>query len=324
MKDTVALRELEVQLAGLTRDWSKLGVRLRTLRHDVVVESAPLGLRLHYPAFRGAKPTSREFVDAVANYLTAFCLPRAEIEAGLDGAIDSVDMLAAVEGLRRRAVGLFKQAHALSNRNGEAGELILYLLTEWILGAPQIIAKMSLKTNREMPVHGADGVHIRFEPETGRLLFYSGESKLYQDVGAAIAAAVDSIGTALSDEALTSELELVRRNLDLTGMSATGREALLAYLDPFDEAYNARRDVITCLIGFDFDGYAAVAGGGEAAEAQFCVLAAERLRDLGPRFAAAMARAGLASQWVELFFLPVPSVATLRDNFQDIIGWKRD
>lgn len=43
-------------------------------------------------------------------------------------------------------------------REASVDELLLFLLTEWILGAPQVIAKLALKTNPQMPVHGADVV----------------------------------------------------------------------------------------------------------------------------------------------------------------------
>jgi hypothetical protein len=37
---------------------------------------------------------------------------------------------------------------------------------------------MSLKTSREMHVHGTDGIHARMEDD-GRLALYWGESKLH-------------------------------------------------------------------------------------------------------------------------------------------------
>jgi len=181
---------------------------------------------------------------------------------------------------------------------------------------------MSLKTSSEMPVHGADGVHVRFVPETGRLIIYSGEAKLYKDIGAAIDAAAASIKNALSHEKMRHELDLVQRNIDFAGLPQSARDALLRYLDPFDEASNARHEVVTCLIGFDFDGYGKVETAGEKAEETLCELAVDHLRTVGPAMAAALKAAGLASQEVELFLLPVPSVQDLRDKFQDTIGWK--
>src|SRR3546814_10487872 len=79
--------------------------------------------------------------------------------------LDAFEFHAAVSQLNQRALALFKRVRKASNRSGEAGELLLYLLTEWILGAPQIIAKMGLKTNPQMPVHGSDGVHVRVRSE---------------------------------------------------------------------------------------------------------------------------------------------------------------
>ena len=180
--------------------------------------------------------------------------------------------------LESRARALFIKANQTTNRNGEAGELLLYLLTEWILGAPQLIAKMALKTNPNMPVHGADGVHVRYRESDKKLLLYWGESKLYADVGEAITAAAKSISEALKPQKLQHEINLVQQNIDFSGLKPEEKEALLRYLNPFEESYNERHDVTTCLVGFDFDGFAKVAKvNADKAEAQFTSLAAAEL-----------------------------------------------
>lgn len=94
-------------------------------------------------------------------------------------------------------------------------------------------------------------------------------------------------------------------------------------MDPFDEASNERVDVVTCLIGFDFAGYADIVGleADDAPQAQFEALAIEELRKAGSSFAAALTAAGLPNQRVELFLMPVPSVSVMRDRFQQHIGW---
>ncbi len=224
--------------------------------------------------------------------------------------------------LNATAARLFIKAHKATNRNGEAGELLLFLLTEWILGAPQVIAKMTLKTNPQMPVHGADGVHVRYCPETYRLFIYWGESKMYADVGAAITAAATSIAKSLKPDELGHELQLVQRNIDFAGLGAEGRIALLRYLDPHEEKYNERNDVVTCLIGFDFDGFQkASVGGDQKAEETFRTLAKEKLGEIAPKVAAALNAAGLGGQAIELFFFPLPTVQEFRDLFQARIGW---
>lgn len=311
-------------LAALSRDYSKLGPRIRELQHEVTCECAGVTLRLHFPAFRQGKTTIHELVELAWLHLTPFALTRKEIDAVkvLQTTLSFEDFLIKATQLNDAAAKLFIKAHKATNRNGEAGELLLYLLTEWILGAPQFIAKMTLKTNSQMPVHGADGVHIRYCPDTARLFLYWGESKMYGEVGAAITAAATSIAKSLEPEELGHELQLVQRNIDFTGLGADGKAALLRYLDPHEEEYNERKDVITCLIGFDFDGFQkASAAGDQGAEEMFRALAKERLAQVAPKVSSALKNAGLDTQDVELFFFPLPAVQEFRDLFQARIGW---
>lgn len=315
---------LETALAALKRDYTKLAPRLRALDHTVTCEYDDIILRLHFPSFRQGNATIFELTEAIFHYLVPFCLPRSQVDKlhDLYGKVPANDYELEWSKLAEAARSLFKKANKATNRNGEAGELILYLLTEWILGAPQLLAKMSLKTNPEMPVHGADGVHVRYCTETSRILLYWGESKLYQDVGAAITKAVESISTALKPEKTQHEIELVQRNINLSGLDPAGQAALLNYLDPFSENYNARHDVMTCLIGFDFDAFAKItAGDGDKAEVKFIELAKAKLAELAPTVNAAVKAAGLENKPIEFFFLPVPSVQELRDLFQAKIGW---
>jgi hypothetical protein len=72
--------DLERALEALSRDYSKLGSRIRELTHTVTCTCSGVTLRLHFPAFRQSKPTVSELVDAIALYLVNFALPRSEIE----------------------------------------------------------------------------------------------------------------------------------------------------------------------------------------------------------------------------------------------------
>lgn len=316
--------DLEMVLAALRRDYSKLGPRIRELQHEITCECSGVTLRLHFPAFRQGKTTVHELVELAWLHLTPFALTRKEIDAvrALQSTLPFDEFLIRTTQLNDAAAKLFIKAHKATNRNGEAGELLLYLLTEWILGAPQFIAKMTLKTNSQMPVHGADGVHVRYCAESARLFLYWGESKMYGDVDAAITAAATSIAKSLQPSELDHEIQLVQRNIDFTGLGADGKAALLRYLDPHEEAYNERKDVITCLIGLDFDGFQmASAAGDQAAEDTFRALAKEKLAQVAPKVGTALKTAGLDTQAVELFFFPLPTVQEFRDLFQARIGW---
>ncbi|ABE61996.1 hypothetical protein Nham_1151 [Nitrobacter hamburgensis X14] len=319
---------LATALAIIKKDWSVLSSRIHTAEHDIVTNHKHLNLRLHYPALRDAQATVEELVRTIALYLTHFSLPRKQVEAiyaTQETMKTAFERHQAISRLEQEARSLFIRARKSSQRTGEAGELLLYLLTEWLLDAPQIIAKMSLKTNAQMPVYGFDGIHVRFDAKTNRLVLFSGEAKLHSDITKAIASAVTSIKTGLSREKMQHEIELVQRHIDFSGLDETARTALLRYLDPFDEAYNNRLEVVTCLIGFDFTGYARLSPDElEDLDTNFKTSATAKLREVGPIFAKALTDAGLANQRVELFLFPVPSVSVLRDLFQNQIGWTRD
>lgn len=314
---------LRTAIEALRRNLSWLANNLGSIEHSVETECSGLTLRLHYPSFRQRKPMMAELIDAVSLHVINFCLPRHQVNElqTLYGQLPADEFMKRHEVLRQEAYDLFKRAHRATNRNGEAGELILYLLTEWLLDAPQIIAKMGLKTNRDMAVHGADGVHVRFCSDTGRLFVYWGEAKLYKDIGGAITAAVESIAESLTDEKLKHEITLVKRYLNLSDMSEGARGALLEMLDPFGPGYANRHDIVTCLIAFDFDAYDAVLGASEDAEELFRARALARLAEAAPRIATALKGKSLAHQPVEFFLIPVPSVDRMRELFQDKIGW---
>lgn len=319
---------LATALAAIAKDWSVLSSRIRTAEHDIITEHKHLNLRLHYPALRDAQATVEELIRAIALYLAHFSLPRKQVEAvymAQKTMKTDFERHQAISRLEQEARALFIRARKSSQRTGEAGELLLYLLTEWLLDAPQIIAKMSLKTSAQMPVHGSDGIHARFDAKTNRLILFSGEAKLYSDINKAIASAIASITSGLSREKMQHEIELVKRNIDFSSLDEAARTSLLRYLDPFEEASNERLEVVTCLVGFDFAGYVGLpAAGLDDPDTNFRTLATSKLREVGPVFASALKDAGLPNQRVELFLFPVPSVSVLRDLFQNEIGWTRD
>lgn len=319
-----AASELEVAIAAMRRDYSKLAPRIRLLKHSVASSCKSINLHLHFPSLRQSTATVCELVEVISFHLVPFCLPRSEIAAvdELYGQVDVDEFKLKHTQLSERAKKLFIQTQTTTNRNGEPGELLLYLLTEWILEAPQLVAKMSLKTNRNMPVHGADGIHIRFCQETSRLFLFWGESKLYADVGKAINAAIKSVCEALRPEKIDHEIQLVQRNLGTSGLDEASKNAVLCYLNPYEEFYNERHDAITCLIGFDFDAFEKVSReDSDQAEKKFVALAEDKLNEITPDLTKKVMDAGLEGKPIEVFFFPVPSVQQFRDLFHQKIGW---
>lgn len=325
MLETTDRIDIEAFISALRRDYSKLALRIREVLHSVKCEHDGVTLRMHFPAIARGQATIPELVNAIQDYITPFALHRSQIEEleSQYGKISAEQYRVKCERLQREANSVFIRAHKNSNKNGEAGELLLFILTEWILRAPQLLAKLPLKTSRDMPVFGADGIHIGYWPERKTLCIYWGEAKFHTDIQKAIQSAAKSIETAIRPAKREYELALVTRHIDALGVSPDEKNLLLSFLNPFEnENYNQRVDVTTCLIGFDFDAYDAPSA--TLNEDHFTSLALAKLQELSPQISAALKSAGLKQQLVEFFLFPIPSVQDFRDQFQTKIGWKDD
>lgn len=320
--------ELATAISVITKDHSKLAPLLRTLSHSVGCGHPEVNIRAHYLPFRNGKPITGELIEVVSRYITHFALPRTDIErahASAEACTDPDEKLLIYNALRNEAADTFIKAQKATNRNGEAGELILYLLIEWLLEAPQVLAKMGLKTSGEMPVHGSDGIHIKFDELNNELVLIWGESKLHKTIEGAIASAIGSISDSLNFNKMKKELSLIRRNFLLSGISPAAEKTLLTYLDPLNDNYERRVDCSACLIGFDFDEFSKTYKIAKAdLEPQFCMKLTIELERAAAILSKNLSTHGINQHRMEIFFLPLPSVEQLRVEFQDRIGWKND
>jgi hypothetical protein len=129
---------------------------------------------------------------------------------------------------------------------GELGELILFALIETFIGAPKILSKISMKTNPNMPVFGADGVHAQFE-QSG-IKVYLGESKIHQDFGGAATDAAESMGKAKKN--FQQEFDLLDSYIDFSGMDENSRASIIDLLNPYCDVKNENNISFACFIGF--------------------------------------------------------------------------
>ena len=121
---------------------------------------------------------------------------------------------------------------------------------------------------------------------------------------------------------MVHELFLVEQNFDLAGFPERYREAILSFLNPFDENYNKRTDASVIFIAFDFAVFAAMNDvAPDDAEAVFSNHLRGALGDLHARLDTALAKHLVKQHSVDVFFLPLPSVDALRTMFQNRIGW---
>lgn len=323
-EDAVDPGQLSALVASLAGGHPELDVRLRRLIHSVASQDDSVRLHGHYFAFRQGQATVAEFVEFLSTKLISFCLPRSQVDAAfakLSGA-PPAKVMEGVVTLQNKAVDLFKRAQKNTNRNGEFGEVITYVLIEAVLNAPQLVAKMSLKTSPQMPVHGSDGIHFSFDEASGGLTLIWGESKCYASVTKALAEAVKSVAENLRADKLTHEIFLIEQHADLAAFPEAARKAILSFLDPYDENSNKRVDASVILVAFDFAKFAKLNGlKPQDVEPAFERELQVELDALGKRLDAELKKHGIQQHSLDVFFLPVPSVKILRALFQDRIGW---
>lgn len=313
--------DLKQQIGLLLGDFSKLAPRIRHLDFDTAACGDRIGVRCSYIAFRDGQPTFDDFITTISEHIIPFCLPRREIRVA-QAEIAKGDLIAAgrtMSQLTEKARSLFIKAKLGSHRSGEAGEIVLYILTEWLLQAPQIVSKMYLKTNNQMPVHGTDGIHARFDNLTKKLHLYWGESKAHATMSSALSSALDSIKEFITESHDQREIEIVSAYSDFDELNEETREAFLRYLDPYAEESNERIVTHSCLLVFEFTIPKDTRP--EDAENAFIQLTRATVEGFIASIKTTVESKGLAPQRFEFFLLPVPSVQSFRDKFQAKIGW---
>jgi hypothetical protein len=219
----------------------------------------------------------------------------------------------AVAALQQEANELFSDA----DPSGEGGELLLYFLLEAELDIPQILAKMPLKTNSRMPIHGVDGVHAAINDQN-QLAVYWGESKLYSDFSSALSECFDSIAPFLLDDGsgpAHRDLSLVRENLDIGD-----REVSLRLVKYFTDDQPERLDLLVsgaCLVAFNHDTFAPPF---EKDNKSVLADVQERIDSWSRSLAQRARTRSVQTLNIEFFCLPLPDVVLLRTEFRRLLG----
>lgn len=272
------------------------------------VEGNPVAF--YYMRMQNGRPRLRDLLDRLLNLIIPYCLPR-ELKVKPDGT---------------NAFARWKEARDLFNapsvpaRSGEFGELMVFFLTEGVLGAPQILTKMSLKTTPDENVKGSDGVYLGlFE---GKLAFFYGESKVHRAVRSAIDDALESVNRfhteAIRDTKTRHEFEigLVKNHLDVPPGQL--RETVLDLLDPWRAAKDEYECVNICFIGYDWAELAkTITETSKEWNEALHDLADQILNRLEDRFASSP---DLKKFHWHFFFLPFESVDAARTEFLKGLG----
>lgn len=287
---------------------------LAALLHDVEVNTVIDGTRVicHCHSIhvdRAGRPRVEELTAAICESALDFAIPRREIERARARDVAT--------GGTRQMTRLHNQARGLFTdiaNSGEGGELLLFVLAEMLLRLPQVMCKMSLKTNPRMHVHGVDGVHAGVDPGTGQLALYWGESKIYHDATTAIRDCLASLAPMLTAGGAERDLQLLQRAADLNDPAL--EQALRRFLDPRDPAHLELEFRGLCLVGFNSDAYPTTGAQQNAVVA--AVLA--QLPGWKQSIQRRVRTERLDAFGIHVFCVPFPDVETFRVSMRRFLG----
>lgn len=306
-------------LETLLGKYDSLDARICHIEFSINDTFPRISVRGSYLAFRDGLPTLEDFVTVVHRRITTFCLPRNELKEIHDKAalLPPSEAAELWTGAVTRASQRYIKAKKGSHRSGEATEIVLYILLEWVLKAPQIVSKMYLKTNNDMPVHGTDGIHARFDAKTGELFLYWGEFKAHQTLASAFASAMESLVEFVDLAKEEKEIDLIHSHADLGEIGSDEKKAILEFFDPYVKKSNKRKPVFACLLVFDEPTLSQVSDSEQKFVDHFKEIATGFIASLQPKLEAC----DLFPRRFDFFLLPINSVQLMRDLFQQKIGW---
>jgi hypothetical protein len=115
---------------------------LGEIEHTYNIDGVPTQIRMHYIKFDGnGRPMVKALANMLYSYIIDYCISVRNRTEPLTPRQSTI--------LTKQARDLFRHPTVTDqspDKTGEAGELLLYFLMEAILKAPQMVAKMELKT----------------------------------------------------------------------------------------------------------------------------------------------------------------------------------
>lgn len=97
-----------------------------------------------------------------------------------------------------------------SEKKGDYGELLLFLILEVFYPARKIVTKVRLRSSLNDEIKGYDCAHFSIDKD--EICLWLGEAKFHQDFSTAIFKAVQSINEHMSDKAIRDELTILESN----------------------------------------------------------------------------------------------------------------
>lgn len=244
----------------INKDANYEAFEARLKRHEfhwIDSDNSKLEGDFFYLPFKYGKPMTEEFLSYLVKSALYYSIPYNMRKDALEKS--KANDFSEMQKIFKRVKNLFNN----SATSGEFGEVILYLILQNFFDAPQIVCKMILKTASNMPVFGADALHVQFDEKN--LILYHGESKMYNERNpkSAIEDSVESSKGFLLNEYVKDkkcekkdfEIDLINTHFSLPDCSNEQKEMILNYFNPLKKESNYRKEIAVCLVGFNMKFY---------------------------------------------------------------------
>ncbi|MBC53908.1 MAG: hypothetical protein CMQ34_08745 [Gammaproteobacteria bacterium] len=303
-------------------DYTGIEHRLKQVSIEVKDASPNVSGKFFYLHFKGKKASVEEFVNFIYSKLIYYCIPKKRRDFFISKYEETADLKYMLE-LVDAAKNLFIKAKKSIPKAGEPGELILFIINEYYLKAPQVVSKMYLKTSESMPVHGTDGIHMSYDEANDCLNLYWGESKIYQNLSASLDEICKSIKSFTDSKTARKpkdrDVDIIKSNLDVKDKKT--EDALLKYFDPYEKESNNLREIYCCLSIFDYELYEKLEQMGEdEIEEYFLTEYIQKINTTYNAFFEKSKKHGIQDLQFVFILLPFPDVAYFRQEFFRKLG----
>ncbi len=218
------------------------------IEHTEKLDDVRANLRFHHLKFDGnGQPMIDTLAEKLYEHIIDYCLSAKDRKTELTPQQSA--------RLTKEARQLFRHPDISTGKQditGEAGEMLLYFLVESVLKAPQVVAKMDLKTNRKLESNGSDGIHMSWNEEDELVDIYFGEAKLHQTYGNAIKDALKSINSFHDENLQQHEYRLATKHFKY--VDETIQKEVVNLLEG-GKTNSGVRINHACLIGYDSINY---------------------------------------------------------------------
>ncbi|MDD2774662.1 MAG: DUF1837 domain-containing protein [Gallionella sp.] len=245
MTSSNPLVELNSFLSACRKSYDKC---IDFVKHTDSINGITATTRLHHLKFDGnGKPMISALAETLYEHIIEYCISTQNRPSPLTPK-DATK-------LTREARNLFIHPESTEDdpdQTGEAGEALLYFLLESVLGVPQIVAKMELKTNKNDEVKGSDGIHMCWNESEQLVDLYFGEAKLYQNMDAAITSMLKSVASFHEKNMCRHEFKLATKHFKYANPRV--QEAVKDLLGSGVPSGGVRINH-ACLVGYNWDEY---------------------------------------------------------------------